>query len=210
VLLVKYQCCRYGELTATLANIFPAVLDHDLSNVGILLEGSTDFYPQPQEEEPKQIVIPENEALLQFSVTGGDSGDITPVSVSASSEFDFTSAAEGAPLYSGETEPSASTDVGVRDVDTKDSVNEAVQDEIGRSGESSLLGRSVETPGRKEASRLVGQWVLESSATLPAVEPAEEEERTITSSMTANSPARKTIFQVYDILTFLPSLALVF
>lgn len=204
VLLVKYQCYRYGELTATLANIFPTMLDQDLSNVGILLEGSTDFYPQHQEEEPRQIVVPDNEALLQFSVTGGDSGDITPVSVSASSEFDFTSAADGPPRYSGETEPSASTDVDITVMDTKDSEkNEAVQEETGLSGGSSLLVKSVETLGRKEATKLVGQWVLETSATLVTVDPAEEEERTITSSMTATSPARKTIFQVNVLLTFL-------
>lgn len=199
VLLVKCQCYRYGELTATLANIFPTFLDQDLSNVGILLEGSTDFYPQPQEEEPRKFVVPENGALLQFSATGGDSGDITPVSVSASSEFDFTSAAEGAPRYSGETQPSASIGADITDVDTKDS--EALREEKGSSGRSPLLARSVESLGRKEASKLVGEWVLESSATLAAdmlvmVEPAEEEERTITSSMTATSPARKTIFQV--------------
>ncbi|XP_021941096.1 inositol hexakisphosphate and diphosphoinositol-pentakisphosphate kinase-like isoform X5 [Zootermopsis nevadensis] len=188
----------YGDLTATLANIFPTMLNQDLSNVGILLEGSTDFYPQPQEEEPRQIVVPENETLLQFSVTGGDSGDITPVSVSASSEFDFTSAADGAPQYSGETEASASTDVDITVMDTKDSEkNKAVQEETGRSGGSSLLLRSVETLGRKEATKLVGQWVLESSTTLVTVDPAEEEDRTITSSMTATSPARKTIFQVF-------------
>lgn len=200
VLLVKCQCYRYGELTATLANIFPTFLDQDLSNVGILLEGSTDFYPQqPQEEQPRQFVMPENGALLQFSATGGDSGDITPVSASASSEFDFTSAAEGAPCYNGETEPSASIGVGITDVNTKDS--EALQVGNGGSGRSQLLARSVESVGRKEASKLVGDWVLESSATLAAdmlvtVEPAEEEERTITSSMTTTSPARKTIFQV--------------
>jgi hypothetical protein len=84
-------------------------------------------------------------------------------------------------------------------MDTKDS--EALQEENGSSGRSPLLPRSVESLGRKEASKLVGEWVLESSATLAAdmlvmVEPAEEEERTITSSMTATSPARKTIFQV--------------
>jgi hypothetical protein len=167
--------------------------------VGILLEGSTDFYPQPQEEEPRQFVVPENGARLQFSVTGGDSGDITPVSVSASSEFDFTSAAEGAPCCSGETEPSANIGADVTVVDTKDSgQNESLQEENGSSGRPALLARSVESLGRKEASRLVGEWVLESSATLAAVEPAEEEERTITSSMTATSPARKTIFQVMD------------
>ena len=98
----------------------------------------------------------------------GDSGDVTPVSVSASSEFDF----EGAPRYSGETEPS-DMDVTV-----------------------------IEAPVRRKepvglGNKLVGQWVLESSAALCGVmvEPAEEEERTITSSMTATSPARKTIFQ---------------
>jgi len=204
VLLVKCQFYRYGELTATLASIFPTVLDQDLSNVGILLEGTTDFYPQPQEDETKQFLVPENEALLQFSATGGDSGDITPVSVSASSEFDFTSAAEGAPHY---IEPSASTDVDIRVMDMKgNEQNEAMQEETGGSGGSSLLVRSVESLGKKEATKLVGQWVLESSATLAAdmlvtVDPAEEEERTITSSMTATSPARKTIFQV---LTFLP------
>jgi hypothetical protein len=204
MLLVKCQCCRYGELTATLANIFPAMLDQDLSNVGILLEGSTDFYPQSQEQEQRQTVVPEHEALLQFSVTGGDSGDITPVSVSASSEFDFTSAADGAPRYSGETDPSASTDIDITVMDMKDSEKtEAVQEDIGKSDGSSLLVRSVEALGRKEATRLVGQWVLESSATLMTVDPAEEDERTITSSMTATSPARKTIFQVNVLLTFL-------
>ncbi|XP_069692584.1 inositol hexakisphosphate and diphosphoinositol-pentakisphosphate kinase isoform X3 [Periplaneta americana] len=119
----------YGELTATFANIFPAVLDQDLSNVGILLE-----------EAPV------------------DSGDVTPVSVSASSEFDF----EG----------------------TTDVVEE---------GTSLLLASSVERVGVKDPAKLVGQWVLESSASLAV----EEEERTITSSMTATSPARKTIFQVF-------------
>jgi hypothetical protein len=202
VLLVRCQCYRYGELTATLANIFPTFLDQDLSNVGILLEGSTDFYPQPQEEEPRQFFVPENGAGLQFSATGGDSGDITPVSVSASSEFDFTSAAEGAPCCTGETEPSANVGEDSTVVDTKDSEqNDALQEENGSSGMSALLTRSVESLGRKEASKLVGEWVLESSATLAAdmlvtVETAEEEERTITSSMTATSPARTTIFQV--------------
>ncbi|XP_023718435.1 inositol hexakisphosphate and diphosphoinositol-pentakisphosphate kinase 2 isoform X5 [Cryptotermes secundus] len=190
----------YGELTATLANIFPTFLDQDLSNVGILLESSTDFYPQPKEAEPRQFVVPENGALLQFSATGGDSGDITPVSVSASSEFDFASAAEGAPCYIGETEPAASIGVDITDMSRKDS--EALQEDNGSSGRSPLLARSVESLGRKEASKLVGEWVLESSATLAAdmlvmVEPAEEEERTITSSMTATSPAHKTIFQVF-------------
>jgi hypothetical protein len=195
---VKCQCFRYGELTATLANIFPKVLDQDLSNVGILLEGSTDFYPQSREEEPRHIVLPENEAVYQLSATGGDSGDTTPVSMSASSEFDFTSAAEGAPHYSGDTEPSTCTDV----MDMKDNEQDrSVHEGTGTSDGSSLLVRSVESLGGKEPTELVGQWVLESSATLAAdmlvtVEPAEEEEKTITSSMTATSPARKTIFQV--------------
>jgi hypothetical protein len=202
VLLVRCQCYRYGELTATLANIFPTFLDQDLSNVSILLEGSTDFYPRPQEDEPRQFVVPENGVGLHFSATGGDSGDITPVSVSASSEFHFTSAAEGAPCCSGETEPSANVGADITVADTKGSEqNDAVQEENGSSGVPALLTRSVESLGRKEASKLVGDWVLESSATLAAdtlvtVEPAEEEEKTITSSMTATSPARKTIFQV--------------
>ena len=106
----------------------------------------------------------------QEQTTNGDSGDVTPVSVSASSEFDF----EGAPRYSGETEPS---DMDVTVIEVK----------------------QEEAPVRRGlGNKLVGQWVLESSAALCGVmvEPAEEEERTITSSMTATSPARKTIFQV--------------
>ncbi|PSN31039.1 Inositol hexakisphosphate and diphosphoinositol-pentakisphosphate kinase [Blattella germanica] len=154
----------YGELTAaTLANIFPPVLDRDLSDVGILLEGNGDFYPAP----PRERTVPCRRGTRAQEAFGGDSGDVTPVSASAGSEFDFQGAT---------TEPEATV------IETKQG-----------GGPGLILGRK-EPLGL--GNKLVGQWVLESSAALCGAV-AEEEERTITSAMTATSPARKTIFQVF-------------
>ncbi|XP_063226372.1 inositol hexakisphosphate and diphosphoinositol-pentakisphosphate kinase 2 isoform X4 [Bacillus rossius redtenbacheri] len=183
----------FNGFTASLAQIFPAVLDQDLSSVGILLEesnsyaagrdargsiGYVDFYTQGGDA----IGNPDNQLSIVAS-REGDSGEVTPVSVSASSEFDFRTG--GGTRFEG---------------DDKAESCESVEADF-------VVEELPEEPGAEECLQPADAWQEEQSSEKSdeaetgnsslEVDLNEEEERTITSSMTTMSPARKSIFQVF-------------
>nr|CAD7256131.1 unnamed protein product [Timema shepardi] len=230
----------YDEFTASLAHIFPAVLNQDLSSVGILLEETNDYSATQDIRESYTDILSQGDdsLLLPAAATreGGDSGEVTPVSVSASSDFDFGSDSGVRCEEGEEREVSVSADLDVTVVEelgdeqcaslsTDKEIQHIVVPELSKEalspGESYAKAlKSVENIDKKlkvgttSATQFIGEWVLETTTDPPdkvspktdetehsntglEVDLTEDEERTITSSMTTTSPARKSIFQVF-------------
>ncbi|XP_067003920.1 inositol hexakisphosphate and diphosphoinositol-pentakisphosphate kinase 2 isoform X3 [Anabrus simplex] len=265
----------YGEFTASLAQMFPPVLDQDLSSVGILLEDGGELYQPPVTAEGLLHFTPATvhaatmtaEALLHATTVtadrlllfapssggreGADSGEVTPVSISASSEFDFGGEDEAKmqPVVAGnkqlgheedeeEEDTTLTTYSIVRDGTVEDIAGRSVGNDSGifmkqvTKPSSKSLAKTVENMAMVEKkskvgsylnSKFVGKWVMESTENLESfgkdaekddflacplekcdetsialeADTNDEEDRTITSSMTATSPARKSIFQVF-------------
>ncbi|CAG2053423.1 unnamed protein product [Timema podura] len=230
----------YDEFTASLAHIFPAVLNQDLSSVGILLEETNDYSATQDVRKSYTDILSQGDDSLLLPVAatreGGDSGEVTPVSVSASSDFDFGSDSGVRCEEGEEREVSISADLDVTVVEelgdeqcvsmsTEKETQHIDVPELSKEalsqGESYAKAlKSVENIDKKlkvgttSATKFVGEWVLETTTGPPdkaspksdetehsntglEVDLTEDEERTITSSMTTTSPARKSIFQVF-------------
>lgn len=188
--------------------MLPPVLDQDLSSVGILLE--------------------EGVALNENGEGRGDSGELTPISASASSEFDFEGIKYEDDEEEVEASASADFDITVveklagggdapedpniskdrLEIDTRNrsewyllfymfllycylklfyficSLSKSPNEDKRRPRSGSYLG-----------AKMIGQWVRD---TKDSFKGDEEDEGTITSSMTTTSPVRKSIFQVLN------------
>ncbi|XP_049954851.1 inositol hexakisphosphate and diphosphoinositol-pentakisphosphate kinase 2 isoform X3 [Schistocerca serialis cubense] len=221
------------DFTAAMAQIFPTVFDQDLCDINISDHGNADTSRAIMRDTFNVSGIYSCRNMGSFSGSeclsgldsrdGADSGEVTPVSVSASSEFEFDGYFSNIELDTSdstvienvpstvrqdsvqETQENAVVSFSAKSVvdslgtfTVKDTIASKKDRSIGLDGAKFLSW--LETTDVSEARERQGpeEYTLDAENMVDAeIDVTDEEDKTITSSMTSTSPARKTIFQVF-------------